>query len=320
MIALLAGAALVAGTAPYLLPRRKLTPASGVILWLSVLAARAFGSVMLALLVVVYLPSTALFSRTTGWCVHAVIPFLAAHLGFSGHRLADAAILTPVLVLVLSLVVALFSIRRAACGVRRWLRSSALGEGPGESLVVGGPEIVVAAAGFRRARIVVSTGALASLDEDELAAGLEHERGHIARRHSYLAMIADLLFAVARPLPGSRQALDELRFHLERDADEYAVARTGDPLALAASICKAARSAPLALSPSLAALSGASAPARLHLLLNRPAAQPSWLADRSAEALALVLCTAALLIAAALPAMAQAGVGHAADIAGHCPH
>ncbi len=309
---------LVAGTAPYLLPRTKLTPASGVILWLAVLAARALALMMLALVLVIFLPATEIFERTTGWCVHAVVPFLAAHFGFSGHRLGDVAILIPAVVMVSSLLLAIFSLRRAARGVRRWLKASAIGGGPGQSVVVGGPEIVVAAAGLHRARIVVSTGALANLDEDELAAGLEHERGHITRRHSYVAVLGDLLFALARPWPGSRRALDELRFHLERDADEYAVARTGDPLALAATICKAARSSNLQLSPGFATLSGPSAPTRLNLLLDRPAARPSLLADGLAKSIAIVLLLTVLVLVAAMPELAQAGIGHAAGLAVHC--
>jgi hypothetical protein len=45
---------------------------------------------------------------------------------------------------------------------------------------------------------------------------------------------------LGRPAPGARRALRGLLLSLERHADEYAVARTGDPLALASAICKVA--------------------------------------------------------------------------------
>jgi beta-lactamase regulating signal transducer with metallopeptidase domain len=88
--------------------------------------------------------------------------------------------------------------------------------------------------------VVVSTGALVHLDDEELAAGLAHERGHIQRRHRWVLLAAEIARAVARPLPGTRHAMAELAFHIERDADRWALRRMHDPLALASAICKAA--------------------------------------------------------------------------------
>ncbi len=302
------GALLLAGTAaPYLLPRSGLSPMIGASLWLSVLLLRAILVLLAVLVVILYLPATALFQLTTHWCFHAVIPFFATHLGFSGHRIGDAATLLPGLVLGLSAISALFAIWRTARAMRRWVRRSSLGPGPKESVIVGGQEVVVAAAGIRDAKIVVSTGALMQLDEDELAASLEHERGHIARRHPYLVVAANLVFAIARPLPGSRDALHRVRFCLERDADEYAVERTRDPIALASAICKAAADAP-APSPALATLAGSGAAARLRLLLDRSAARPSAWADLAARGLVTALVGIVIAAAAFTPTLAQAGV------------
>ena len=90
------GAVLLAGTAvPYLLPRASLAPMTGAALWLAVLYLRAVLVLLAALIVVFYLPATELFRMLTHWCVHAVIPFLATHLGFSGHGVGDAAALLP---------------------------------------------------------------------------------------------------------------------------------------------------------------------------------------------------------------------------------
>lgn len=299
---LLAGAAI-----PYLLPRNGLSPMLGASLWLSVLALRAVLVVLVALVLVLYLPATALFQLTTHWCFHAVIPFFTTHLGFSGHRVGDAATLLPGVVLGVSAISALFALWRTARAMQGWVRHSSLGPGPKESLIIGGSEIVVAAAGIRDPKVVVSMGALTQLDEDELAASLEHERGHIARRHPYLVVAAKLLFAVARPLPGSRDALRRVQFCLERDADEYAVDRTRNPIALASAICKAVTDSP-APNVALATLAGSGAPARLRLLLDRSAARPQAWADLAGRGLLTALVALVLLTVASTPTLAQAGV------------
>jgi Zn-dependent protease with chaperone function len=292
---------------PYLLPRAGLSPLTGAALWLSVLALRAVLVVLAALVAILYLPATALFQLMTHWCFHAVVPFLTTHLGFSGHRVGDAATLLPGLVLGISAISALFVVWRTTRAVRSWIKCSSLGPGPGESIIVGGEEVVVAAAGVLGAKIIVSTGALTRLDEDELAASLEHERGHIARRHPYLIVAANLAFAVARPLPGSKDALRRMQFCLERDADEYAIDRTRNPIALASAICKAAADAP-APGPALATLAGSGAPARLRLLLDRSAARPSAWADFAARVLVAALVGMVILTAAFTPMLAHAGV------------
>jgi Zn-dependent protease with chaperone function len=301
---LLAGALVSATALPHLLPRARLTPPGGIALWLLVLLLRAMLVVMLIVLAVLYLPATELFRLVTHWCVHAVIPFVATHLGFSGHGLGDAATLVPAVVLAFSLVSALFALWRRMRAVRSWLKGSVLGTGPGESLIVGGADIVVAAAGIRRPRVVVSTGALANLDDQELAAGLEHEQGHIAHRHPYVAVVGNMLCAVARLLPGSRAALSQLHFHLERDADEFAVRRTGDPLSLASVICKAAGAAK-PVNPALIGLGGAGAATRLKLLLDRRLARPSSVTAIAAPALAVLLLALIAVMAAAVPSLAQ---------------
>lgn len=317
MTALVAGLLVIGTLAPYLLPPAALAPMTGVAVWTSVLALRAMLVALIALTVVLYLPATQLFQLGTHWCIHAVIPFFATHLGFSGHGFGDAAMLLPGFVLGLSVISTLFALWRAARSARRWLRGSSLGSGPRESVIVGGAEVMVAAAGIRDPKIVVSTGALARLDEDELAAGLEHERGHIARRHPYLAVIGNLLFAVARPLPGSADALRRLHFCLERDADEYAVGRTRDPLALASAICKAARGEPVG-TPVIAGLAGCGTAARLRFLLDPSTARPNLWAELAGRGLVVFVVALVLAAAASAPSLARAGVVQRTDAAHLC--
>lgn len=298
---------LVVGTvAPYMLPQGGLRPMTGASLWLAVLVLRGILVAIGALIAIVYLPATEIFQLATHWCIHAVVPFFATHLGFSGHRVGDAAALLPGLVLGVSLISALFALWRATRAMHTWLRRDSLGPGPRESVVVGGAEIMVAAAGIRDARVVVSTGALTNLDEDELAAGLEHERGHIARRHPYMTVVGSLAFAVARLLPGSRDALDRFRFCLERDADEYAVGRTRDPIALASAICKAA-GAERQHEFGFAALAGHGVTARLRLLLDRSAAKPNAVIELIGRGLVVSLLLLILIAVGLTPALASAG-------------
>jgi Zn-dependent protease with chaperone function len=241
-----------------------------------------------------------------------VVPFLTTHLGFSGHQVVDAAAVLPGLILALSAISALYAALHAARSVRRWLQRGALGPGPEASVIVAGEDVLVAAAGVRAAKVVVSTGALATLDEDELAASLAHERGHISRHHPYVTLAGNLAFGLARILPGSAEAQRRLHFFIERDADEFAVARTRNPLALASAICKMAQEPPASvMSPALARLSGSGAPARLRLLLDRSAAQPRLGIDLAARTLAAFLVSLVLAVGLLTPTLARAGVGAA---------
>ena len=77
-----------------------------------------------------------------------------------------------------------------------------------------GREVIVAAAGIRAPRVVVSAGALTTLDDAELEAGLQHEWGHVLRRHRFLSLLGQGCRAVSRFLPGGERALASLQLHL----------------------------------------------------------------------------------------------------------
>lgn len=294
--------------APHLLPQNRLAATSGIALWSAVLVLRAALALALGIIVVLFVPATQLFGLLTHWCLHAVIPLIASHLGFDGHSLGDAATLVPALVMAVSLLSVGFGAWRATRAARRWLRGSALGPGPSESVIVGGEEVVLAAAGLRTPRVVVSAGALVRLDDAELAAGLEHEWGHVRRRHRFIALIAEFCQALSRLLPGGKRALTALQFHLERDADDYAVRRTGDPLALASAICKAAQAAGQAGTPGFARLGGAGVPQRLRRLVKGPTVATSRLATSVARVLAAIMVVLTLGLLAAAPTLASSGV------------
>ena len=309
-----AAAVLGALLLPHLWPRSWLSPINGMVLWSAVLSLRALIAAVGILLVVLYIPSTEIFQHVTHWCFHTVLPGIALHLGFSGHTLGDAALLVPALTLTISALYVAHGAWKAARLVARWMRSSSLGTGPRRSVVVGDSDVLVAVAGLRRPQVIVSTGALTKLDDDELLAGLEHEWGHIHRKHRFWALAGALMFAIARLLPGSKRAFEELHFHLERDADEYAVRKTGDPLALANAICKAA--VPAAPEPAaLMSLAGYAGRGRLGALMDRR--QPGALVRALGVLLAVVPAALALTLLISMPTIASIGFEQAAGAVAH---
>lgn len=288
---------------PHLLPLERIHPGTAAAVWSAALVLRALAVVAAALSLVWALPASEVFGLVTHWCWHAVLPFLAGHLGINGHELGDVAALGPLVIVGASLVWVAAGVWRAARALRTFLKGAAQGRGPRDSVLVADPGVVVAAAGLTRPTVVVSAGALAHLDDDELAAGLEHEHGHIQRRHRFVLLVAELCRAAARFLPGTRTAIEELRFHLERDADQWAVRRNSDPLVLASAICKAAVHR-LVFTPVLTPLGGRGATRRVNQLLAQPG-RPGC-ASRGPKALAALMVTLTVTAVAVLPVAALA--------------
>jgi Zn-dependent protease with chaperone function len=314
----LAGLVIAVIGAPHVLRLESAAPGLAAFIWLAALALRGLAAVFCAIFVVLFLPTTQLFSLITHWCWHAVVPYVAAHLPLDGHALGDLALLMPAFVLAVSVLWVLVGLWRAASRVRLLLRRAVVGPGPQESLVLADGEVLVAAAGLRRPRVVVSAGALVAFDEEELAASLEHERGHIARRHRYLLVSAELCRALGRFLPGTRTAARELLFHVERDADRYAIARRHDPAVLASAICKAAQGPAVAV-PAMSLGGNGVVTRRTRLLLESETPARSR-RERSLRALATAMVALVLVSVAALPSAAHAGYHQAADARGvqHC--
>ena len=291
---------------PHALRLERSSPAAAATLWTVSLALRALAVLLVALSLILFLPSTDAFGSLTHWCWHTALPVLRAQLGLDGHKIGDAATLLPGLVVMCSLLSVSFGLARAARSVRRVLMRNALGPGPRDSVIVGGQDVVLAAAGLARPRVLVSAGALIALDDEELAACLDHERGHIARRHRFLLLFAELCRGLGRIIPGSRHAVRELAFHLERDADQWSLGRRNDRLALASAICKAAAVAPssgLAVGP----LADGRSCERLAQLIDNPPPPRRGMRTMLLNGLAVVLVMATILTAALVPSTALAG-------------
>jgi beta-lactamase regulating signal transducer with metallopeptidase domain len=118
-----------------------------------------------------------------------------------------------------------------------------------------------------RSRVVVSSGAVASLSDDELAAVLAHERAHLRARHD---LVLEAFTVLQRAFPAvvtSRQALDEVRLLVEVLADRAARRRHGARSLVAAFSTLAATGSAAAPDGAVAA-SDVGRGARLDLLLD----------------------------------------------------
>jgi hypothetical protein len=285
---------------PHLLPLHRVTPIWAAMIWLAALGLRALVAAGGAIFVFVYLPQTEFLRALAEWCLHELLPLVATHLGLSDHPLAHAAAILPGLVLAGSLLWLLFGLARAWLALRRSL-ARALGEGPFGTTVVDDRRVLFAVTSFGRKRILISEPALRAMDEEELMASFAHEAGHIHRRHRPLLLLASVLASLGRALPGTRAAEREFAFHIERDADEYAVARTSDPLALASAICKVATGT----KAELAALGGQGRVAvRLGYLVDGAPSRGGKVLERTTRAVAVVLAAIVLTLASTLPAWA----------------
>lgn len=86
----------------------------------------------------------------------------------------------------------------------------------------------------RRPRVVVSDAALRDLTPEQLAAVLEHERGHIAGRHHLALAAAEAFHSVFRRLPLARHGRQQTALLLEMAADDRALRHhSGEALATA---------------------------------------------------------------------------------------
>lgn len=137
--------------------------------------------------------------------------------------------------------------------------------------------------------IAISRGLRQTLDDDEFDIVLAHERAHARHRHDRFLVLALLVDAA---VPMMRSGTDQLRFHIERWADEAAVRTTAaDRRAAARTIAKVALAKPPA--PVVLGIATHGVAARASALLDPP---PPATAVRRAVIAAVVLTTTGLSI------------------------
>lgn len=233
----IAAFALAATAGVRLLPLDRVAASTAIVIWLCVLAVGSITTVLASAFAIAYLPETAVYSAISSLCVHVAAPVIP-HLGFSGHTALHVAMALPVLGILLSTLWLVSRLTNGWWVLRSRLRGSV--ETNEAWTLIQDDEIVLGVAPIGRGRIVISDTALRDMDSAEFEAGLSHEVGHIRRKHRPIMLAGRALAALGFAFPGTRQAQRNLHQALERDADEYAVRQTKDPLSLASAICKVA--------------------------------------------------------------------------------
>ncbi|SHF28565.1 M56 family metallopeptidase [Streptoalloteichus hindustanus] len=223
------------------------------------------------------------------------------------HHLAVALPVLVSLTVAVRLVVVTASLaRRRSEAVRRHRAATdllgRLDERSG-ALVVDHPTPVGYCLPGRPRRIVLSSAAVATLDEPQLAAVVAHERAHLDGRHHLLVAVAAVLAGALPGLPLLRTTRDQVELLVERAADESAGRRHGRRVLAGALLRMAAGLVPDA-SPGTApdtALSatGANLATRMDYLLTpppRPVAMASGVAALVAGPVAAALVAGAGLV------------------------
>jgi Zn-dependent protease with chaperone function len=152
-------------------------------------------------------------------------------------------------------------------------------------------------------RVVVTTGAVAALDAEELAAVLAHERAHSAGRHDIVLASVRLLTAAFPWSSLLRTAAQQLSRLVEMRADEVAVTRHRR-IALARALVAMASASPVIPAHAVGA-TGGDAMARLGRLLDPPARLSTTRKTCIAAGLALTAAAPvlSLVTAWAIPAL-----------------
>jgi Zn-dependent protease with chaperone function len=158
----------------------------------------------------------------------------------------------------------------------------------------------------RRQQVVLTTGALAALDDDQLAAVLAHERAHLRGRHHLVVAAAAALQRAFPRVPAFRDAHRELARLVEMLADDVA-ARRNDRVTIATALVRLAEA-----STPVAALGagGNTSLARVRRLV--APAQPLG----TARSILAAVAAAALLATPVAVVAAPAVLAAAADL---CP-
>ncbi|MNR78914.1 heat shock protein HtpX [compost metagenome] len=103
------------------------------------------------------------------------------------------------------------------------------------------PEHLLQVKGLSKPTLVLSETLLRELDPDELVGALCHEAAHLKRGDLWLGFALYLCQCLLFFMPTSRQCYQRYLDERERAADEWAIARTGKPLALASALTKVAQ-------------------------------------------------------------------------------
>lgn len=139
---------------------------------------------------------------------------------------------------------------------------------PSSLSVVKQERLLAFTVGFRNPRIVLSTGLIDKLDEQELRAVIEHESFHQINRDTTKIFLIRSISQALWFIPLTRWSYQNYKIVSELAADEYAIHRTGSEIGLGSAMLKLIRSGPsLGATPELARFSDGAINYRLQELV-----------------------------------------------------
>jgi Zn-dependent protease with chaperone function len=285
------------------------SPRLGLAAWLaamsSVLASTVAALGLLARAVIAGWPAfarTVCESVTAGACPPAVYRSAAYELG-----LAITAFLGGIAMILLGWRCGR-SLRRASIRTRAHAEAARIAGHPvgdgNAAFVLDATRPAVYCVPGRPPTIVLTTGALAVLDPEQLTAALAHERAHLTGRHHLLLAVTRSLAAVAPAVPLFARGTAEVARLAEMRADDVAARCGGRRTVLAALLAMGAGAAVAQTPAAWLAATGGVVAARVRRLAEPPS-RARWVR----HGLALAALTLAIAAASALvPAFAVTGL------------
>lgn len=226
---LLAYAALVTWLSPPLLSRltrRGVSPRLGVAAWLCAIAG-----VLLAWAVAVSILAAA---GVRGISNTAAMEFCLKLVGLPAATPSPAGMAVLIVVGLVASAVVTVKVTRAVLGLRLRSREHALAArivgqptGRPDVFVVAAERLAAYCVVGRPHAIVVTSAAMETLDESQLAAVLAHEEAHLSGHHHHLLMVLRALAASLPLLPLFTRGAAEVADLLEMCADDSAARRHG---------------------------------------------------------------------------------------------
>jgi len=122
--------------------------------------------------------------------------------------------------------------------------------------------------GVFRPSLLLSYSLCGDLEDDELAAVMAHEVGHIVRRDNAVGLVGALSRALAFFSPAMHMALKRYMVEREMACDDFAVEITGDSIALASGVVKVWKQQQGAPQLAAASIGGGSLSARIERLID----------------------------------------------------
>lgn len=201
-------------------------PAAGILAWRATSVAALVAMLLVGLTMALpVLPVTTDFAEWIGACSDAVRERYSTPGGATVGVVGAMLVALVVARFVTSFADEAVAVRRLRRQLRQRVAVVATQRGDGV-LTVDHPDAAVYCIPGRHSAVVVSTGAVRSLGQAQLAAALAHERAHLADRHGELLLLAAALRRGFGFLPLFRVAESEITRLVEMRADDLALAST----------------------------------------------------------------------------------------------